>query len=91
MTGNVDDGDQGQSPRLGDCDPADGDIVPVRCRGHQHLHLVKALQGDRFLIGNPRRHQTVGPGRRTVCGIAASIGNSFRCLIASRDPAPAHR
>jgi len=36
-------------------DPADlqtGDIVLCRVRGNQYLHLVKAIQGRRFQIGN---------------------------------------
>jgi len=31
-----------------------GDIVLCRVKGNQYLHLVKALQGERFQIGNNR-------------------------------------
>jgi hypothetical protein len=31
-----------------------GDIVLCRVNGQQYLHLVKAIQGSRFLIGNNR-------------------------------------
>ncbi len=31
-----------------------GDIVLCKVRGCQYLHLVKAKQGERFLIGNNR-------------------------------------
>jgi Peptidase S24-like len=31
-----------------------GDIVLCKANGKQYLHLVKAIQGDRFLIGNNR-------------------------------------
>jgi hypothetical protein len=31
-----------------------GDIVLCKVHGCQYLHLVKAKQGDRFLIGNNR-------------------------------------
>ncbi len=31
-----------------------GDIVLCRVRGQEYLHLVKAIQGDRFQIGNNR-------------------------------------
>ena len=31
-----------------------GDIVLCRVNGNQYLHLVKAIQGDRFQIGNNR-------------------------------------
>jgi phage repressor protein C with HTH and peptisase S24 domain len=41
-------------------DPADhatlesGDIVLCRVRGAEYLHFVKAIQGERFQIGNNR-------------------------------------
>ena len=31
-----------------------GDIVLCKVRGAEYLHLVKAIQGDRFQIGNNR-------------------------------------
>jgi hypothetical protein len=31
-----------------------GDIVLCRVKGNQFLHLVKAIQGERFQIGNNR-------------------------------------
>jgi hypothetical protein len=31
-----------------------GDIVLCKVKGHEYLHLVKAIQGKRFLIGNNR-------------------------------------
>ena len=31
-----------------------GDIVLCKVKGHEYLHLVKAKQGPRFLIGNNR-------------------------------------
>ena len=31
-----------------------GSIVLVRCKGRDYLHLVKAVQGRRFQIGNNR-------------------------------------
>ncbi|MBI1764144.1 MAG: S24/S26 family peptidase [Acidobacteria bacterium] len=31
-----------------------GDIVLCKVHGHEYLHLVKAIQGKRFLIGNNR-------------------------------------
>ena len=29
-----------------------GDIVLCKVKGHEYLHLVKAIQGQRFQIGN---------------------------------------
>lgn len=31
-----------------------GDIVLCKVNGSQYLHLIKAIQGDRFQIGNNR-------------------------------------
>jgi len=31
-----------------------GDIVLCKVKGHEYLHLVKAIQGKRFQIGNNR-------------------------------------
>ncbi|MEM7245449.1 MAG: S24/S26 family peptidase [Acidobacteriota bacterium] len=33
-----------------------GDIVLCKVKGHQYLHLIKAIQGPRYLIGNNRGH-----------------------------------
>ena len=38
-------------------DPASlevGDIVLCKVKGHEYLHIVKAIQGGRFQIGNNR-------------------------------------
>lgn len=34
--------------------PEVGDVVLCKVGGNQYLHLVKAIQGDRFQIGNNR-------------------------------------
>lgn len=31
-----------------------GDIVLCKVHGHEYLHLIKAVQGERYLIGNNR-------------------------------------
>src|SRR5215469_15350298 len=52
MTGRIDDGDM---VTLAPCDPGVlqiGDAVLVRVHGNMLLHLIKTIQGDRFLIGN---------------------------------------
>lgn len=54
MTGKVNDGDL---VTVAPVDPATlqkDDIVLVRCKGHDYLHLIKAIDGQRFLIGNNR-------------------------------------
>ena len=39
---------------LGDHEVAVDDIVLCRVKGNQYLHLVKAIQGERYQIGNNR-------------------------------------
>src|SRR4028118_1535328 len=54
MKGKVNDGDL---VTLEPCDPktlAVGDVVLVRVRGTDYLHLIKATDGERFQIGNNR-------------------------------------
>ena len=54
MTGKV---DSGQLVTVEPCDPAGlkvGDIVLCKVRGTEYLHLVKAIRGAQFQIGNNR-------------------------------------
>src|SRR5262249_50739486 len=54
MKGKVNDGDL---VTLTPCNPAAlsvGDIVLVRMHGNDYLHLIKAIDGERFQIGNNR-------------------------------------
>jgi hypothetical protein len=56
MRGKV---DSGQLCTVEPVDPATlkvGDIVLCKVNGRQYLHLVKAIQGGRFQIGNNRGH-----------------------------------
>jgi hypothetical protein len=56
MTGKI------ESGQLCTVEPVDstaiqvGDIVLCKVRGREYLHLVKAIQGPRFQIGNNRGH-----------------------------------
>jgi hypothetical protein len=49
-----------ESGQLCTVEPADastlrvGDVVLCKVNGREYLHLVKAIQGDRFQIGNNR-------------------------------------
>jgi hypothetical protein len=73
MTGRVNDGDRVTVVPLGDRQPVVDDIVLVRCRGREYLHLVKARQADRFLIGNNRGGLNGWVGRRAIFGIVTQI------------------
>ena len=58
--------ESGQLCTVEPVDPATlkpGDIVMCKVNGRQYLHLIKAVQGARFLIGNNRGRTNgwVGP------------------------------
>ena len=70
MTGRINDGDEVVVTPLGTRDPDVDDIVLVRHRGHDYLHLIKARQGDRYLIGNTRGRINGWVNRHAIFGIA---------------------
>lgn len=50
-----------------------GDIVLVRVRGRVYLHLIKAIDGRRCLIGNNRGGVNGWAGPDAIYGIATAI------------------
>ena len=73
MTGKVNDGD---IVTLEPCDPAKlavGDIVLVHVNGYDYLHLIKAINGERFQIGNNRGRINGWVGHNCIYGIAIKI------------------
>lgn len=53
MTGIINNGDLVTVQPLTEKDaPQKGDVVLCKVKGSQYLHLVKAVQGDRYQIGN---------------------------------------
>jgi SOS-response transcriptional repressor LexA len=50
-----------------------GDIVLVRVRGAEYLHLIKARQDDRFLIGNNRGGINGWVGKNSIFGVVTAI------------------
>jgi hypothetical protein len=52
-----------------------GDIVLVRVRRQVYLHLIKAITGQRFLIGNNHGRINGWVGPNAIYGIAAKIEN----------------
>jgi len=51
-----------------------GDIVLCRVKGNQYLHLVKAIQGDRFQIGNNRGGINGWVTKRQIFGRLIALG-----------------
>jgi SOS-response transcriptional repressor LexA len=73
MKGRVNDGDL---VTLEPCDSAalqPGDIVLVKVRGRDYLHLIKAIQGLRFQIGNNRGHVNGWVGSHSIYGKATKV------------------
>jgi len=54
-------------------DPQVGDIVLCRVRGNDYLHLVKAVDGERFQIGNNRGHINGWVSRNSIFGRCVTI------------------
>lgn len=52
-----------------------GDIVLCKVNGFQYLHLIKAVQGARFQIGNNRGRINGWVGSNSIHGKCTSIVN----------------
>jgi hypothetical protein len=73
MKGKVDDG---ALVTLEPCEPANlapGDVVLVRVHGRVYLHLIKAMSGGRFLIGNNRGGTNGWVGGQAIYGKAVKV------------------
>ena len=73
MKGKVNDGDV---VAVEPCRPQDlsvGDIVLVRVKGKDYLHLIKAINQGRFLIGNNRGGLNGWVGHNCIHGIATRV------------------
>jgi hypothetical protein len=73
MTGKI---ESGQLCTVEPVDPATlevGDIVLCKVNGKQYLHLVKAIQGERFQIGNNRGRINGWIGANGIFGKCAKI------------------
>jgi hypothetical protein len=57
--------------------PEQGDVVLCTVSGRQYLHLVKAVNGDRYLIGNNRGGLNGWTHRKHLHGILAERERDF--------------
>jgi hypothetical protein len=73
MAGKVDDGDTVTVEPVGERQLRAGEVVLCRVRGREYLHLVKAVQGNRYLIGNNRGGINGWIGRAAIFGIATRV------------------
>ena len=75
MRGRVEDGETVILAPYGEGGPNVDDVVLVRVHGSVYLHLVKARQGNRYLIGNNRAGINGWVGRNAIYGRAVRIGD----------------
>lgn len=54
-------------------DPAVGDVVLARVRGHLLLHRVNAIRGDQYQIANQRGHINGWATRKQIYGVATVV------------------
>lgn len=54
MVGRIESGQLCTVEPIGEKTLEVGDIVLCKVKGHEYLHLIKAMQGKRFQIGNNR-------------------------------------
>ncbi|HEY6970620.1 MAG TPA: hypothetical protein VJA94_15535 [Candidatus Angelobacter sp.] len=75
MSGKIDSGQLVTVVPLGNKTPQIGDVVLCKVNGAQYLHLVKAVSGDRFQIGNNRGRINGWTSRRNIFGICTNIAD----------------
>jgi len=73
MIGKIASGDLCTVAPIGDHVLLVGDVVLCRVHGNQYLHLVKAIQGDRYQIGNNRGGINGWVTRRQIFGKLIAI------------------
>jgi hypothetical protein len=73
MTGRVNHRDTVTISPYGEAQPQVDDVVLVKVKGREYLHLVKAKQGERYLIGNNRGGLNGWVGRHAIFGHAVRV------------------
>ena len=74
MTGKVNDGELVTVvPVTDDCDLQAGDIVLCKVNGMEYLHLIKAVQDDRFQIGNNQGRINGWTNRHNIFGLCVRV------------------
>ena len=73
MSGKIESGQLCTVAPLAATELAVGDIVLCRVRGAEYLHLIKAIQGGRYQIGNNRGRINGWIGRNSIFGRLVSV------------------
>lgn len=75
MSGKIDSGQLVTVIPVGNQKIAIGTIVLCKVNGMQYLHLVKAISGERFQIGNNRGRINGWTSRRNIFGVVTRVEN----------------
>lgn len=73
MSGKIEDGELCTVEPVIPASIVVGDIVLCRVNGSQYLHLVKAIRGERFLIGNNKGRINGWIGAQQVFGRLTAV------------------
>jgi hypothetical protein len=74
MKGKINSGQLCTVEPISDCGMLQvGDIVLCKVNGSQYLHLIKAIQGNRFQIGNNKGHINGWVGNNCVYGLCTKV------------------
>ncbi len=73
MSGKIDSGQLVTVTPIGSRNIEIGNIVLCKVNGMQYLHLVKAISGERFQIGNNRGRVNGWTPRRNIFGVVTRI------------------
>jgi hypothetical protein len=75
MSGKIESGQVVTVAPIGNYKIEIGSIVLCKVNGNQYLHLVKAMSGERFQIGNNRGRINGWTSRSNIFGIVVRIGS----------------
>lgn len=73
MRGKIDSGDLCTIEPIANRELQKGDIVLCKVNGNQYLHLVKAVQGKRYQIGNNVGRINGWIGKNAIYGICTGV------------------
>ena len=76
MKGKIESGQLCTVEPISDCSSLQkGDIVLCKVNGNEYLHLIKAITGKRFQIGNNQGRINGWIGANSIYGKCVAVGN----------------
>jgi hypothetical protein len=75
MAGKVESGQLCTVEPVNPADQSVGDIVLCKVNGREYLHLIKAIQGQRFQIGNNRGRINGWISAAAIFGVCVKVEN----------------